>query len=158
MSARTVVERLREHLGEGVQLVSEQGAESRLRSSRECIRAVVEALVAAGYDLFVDLFAVDYPSRTERFEVVYHLASLTGPERVFVHVSVPEEPAVVPSVADIVPGADWPEREAYDLFGVRFEGHPDLRRLLMPDDWQGHPLRKDYPTRGTVPLAPIVSE
>lgn len=158
MSARAVVERLKETCGDGVAVVTDAGAESRLRSSRDCLRQLIEALLADGYDLFIDLFAVDYPSRPERFEVVYQLARMNGPERAFVHVAVPEETPVVPTVSDLVAGANWPEREAYDLFGLRFEGHPDLRRILLPDDWQGHPLRKDYPTRGTVPLAPIVSE
>jgi NADH-quinone oxidoreductase subunit C len=157
-AAAEVVERLRERLGDAVAVVSDEGAESRLRSRRECVRDTLEALMAAGYDLFVDLFAVDYPTRPERFELVYHLAQLTGPARVFVHVGVPEADAVAPTVTDLIPGANWPEREIFDLFGVRFDGHPDLRRLLMPDDWQGHPLRKDYPTRGTAPLAPIVVE
>jgi NADH-quinone oxidoreductase subunit C len=158
MSARDVVERLKADAGEGLTLVADEGAESRLRSSRECLRSVIEALLADGYDLFIDLFAVDYPSRPERFEVVYQLARMSDPGRVFVHVAVPEEPAELPSIADLLPGANWPEREAYDLYGLHFAGHPHLTRLLMPDDWQGHPLRKDYPTRGTVPLAPIVSE
>ena len=139
-------------------LISDTGAEIRLRSSRACLRTVLAALLEDGYDLFVDLFAVDYPSRPERFEVVYQLAHLNGPERVFVHVAVPEEEPELPSVSDLIAGANWPEREAYDLFGLRFAGHPDLKRLLLPDDWEGHPLRKDYPTRGTVPLAPIVLE
>jgi NADH-quinone oxidoreductase subunit C len=158
VSATSVYERLRGECGEGLALMGEEGAESRLRSSRGCLRAVIEALLADGYDMFVDLFAVDYPARPERFEVVYQLAQLQGPGRVFVHVAVPAEAPLLPSISDLVPGANWPEREAYDLFGLRFEGHPGLRRLLMPDDWEGHPLRKDYPTRGTVPLAPIVSE
>jgi NADH-quinone oxidoreductase subunit C len=158
MSAAAVVERLRPKLGDGLTLVSEEGAESRLRSRRECVRETIAALREDGYDLFVDLFAVDYPTRSERFELVYHLARLTESDRVFVHVGVPADDPVVPTVSDIVAGANWPEREAFDLFGIRFEGHPNLTRLLLPDEWEGHPLRKDYPTRGTIPLAPIVSE
>lgn len=158
MSARTVQERLQAPCGDGVSLVAEEGSLSRLRCRRDCVRPVVQALVEDGYAMFVDLFAVDYVTRPERFEVVYHLAQQSGPGRVFVHVAVPEEDPVVPTVSDILAGANWPEREAFDLFGVRFEGHPNLKRLLMPDDWQGHPLRKDYPRRGTEPLGPIVAE
>lgn len=158
MSARTVQERLAADFADGVTLVAEQGAQSRLRSRRDCVRATIRALVEDGYDMLVDLFAVDYVTRTERFEVVYHLAEQAGPGRVFVHVAVPEDDAVVPTVCDILLGANWPEREAFDLFGIRFDGHPNLKRLLMPDDWEGHPLRKDYPRRGTEPLAPIVVE
>lgn len=139
-------------------LVSEQGAEIRLRSSRDGIRETVRTLREVGYRLLIDVFAVDYPIRPERFEVVYQLTELEGPGRIFVHVSVPEEDPHVPSIADLVPGANWPEREMYDLFGLVFDGHPNLRRILLPDDWEGHPLRKDYPIRGTRPLPPIVHE
>lgn len=158
MSARAVQERLAAEFGDGVSFLAEKGAESRLRSRRDCVRAVLQALIDDGYRMFVDLFAVDYVTRAERFEVVYHLAEPMGAGRVFVHVGVPEDDPVVPTVSDILAGANWPEREAYDLFGLRFAGHPNLTRILMPDDWEGHPLRKDYPRRGTEPLAPIVVE
>jgi len=94
-----------------------------------------------------DVSAVDYPGRKERFEVVYHLYSIPKKQRVRVKVRVGEGEAV-PSVTDVWPGASWPEREAYDMFGIRFDGHPDMRRIYMPEDWDGYPLRKDYPLRG----------
>jgi len=158
MSAADVVERLRAAGRDGVELVAEKGSESRVRSSREALRETIQALLDDGFTLFIDLFAVDYPARDERFEVVYQFSRLTRPERVFVHVAAPADDLHVPSVTDLVAGANWPEREAYDLFGVVFDGHPNLTRLLLPDEWEGHPLRKDYPTRGTTPLAPIVTE
>lgn len=90
-----------------------------------------------------------------RFEVVYNLYSLHDPRtgkgrnaRIFVKAAVPESDPVVPSVVSVYTGAEFPEREIYDLLGIRFDGHPDLRRILMPDDWNGHPLRKDYPLGG----------
>lgn len=96
---------------------------------------------------FSDVTAVDFhPDRTPRFDVVYHLVSPHRRARVRVRVRVDADQPVA-SVTGIWPGAGWPEREIYDLFGIVFDGHADLRRLLMPDDWEGHPLRKDYPVQ-----------
>jgi NADH-quinone oxidoreductase subunit C len=95
-----------------------------------------------------DLCAVDYPKREHRFEVVYNLYSLTQRHRIRIKVRLPEDELSVDSVVSIWRGADWFEREAFDLFGIEFRGHPDLRRLLLPDNWQGYPLRKDYPLKG----------
>jgi NADH-quinone oxidoreductase subunit C len=96
-------------------------------------------------DMLSDLCGVDYPDRTPRFEIVYNLYSVVHRHRIRLKALVPEEDPRLASVVPIWSGADWHEREAYDLFGVVFEGHPDLRRILMPEDWEGHPLRKDYP-------------
>jgi NADH-quinone oxidoreductase subunit C len=96
---------------------------------------------------FSDVTAADFfPLRHPRFDLVYHLVAPERRRRVRLKVQVGEGEAV-PSVTGIWPGAGWPEREVYDLFGIVFEGHSDLRRLLMPDDWNGHPLRKDYPVQ-----------
>jgi NADH-quinone oxidoreductase subunit C len=99
------------------------------------------------YVAFSDVTAADfYPRRDPRFDVVYHLVSPHRRERVRLKVRVGTgEP--VSSVTSVWPGAGWMEREVYDLFGIVFEGHQDLRRLMMPDDWEGHPLRKDYPVQ-----------
>jgi len=97
-----------------------------------------------GFDLLLDLCGVDYPDREERFEVVYHLASLRGGGRLRLKVPVPEDDPVLPSLIDVWKGADWFEREVYDMFGLHFEGHPNLRRILTHEAFQGHPLRKDY--------------
>jgi NADH-quinone oxidoreductase subunit C len=96
---------------------------------------------------FSDVTAADFhPRRTPRFDVVYHLVSPHRRARVRLKVQVhTDEP--VPTVSDIWKGAGWPERELFDLFGIVFEGHPDLRRLMMPEDWEGYPLRKDYPVQ-----------
>lgn len=103
------------------------------------------------YNFLETVTAVDWPERIPRFDVVYHLLSL--PHRCFVRLKVRvgqrrEEHPAVPSVIDIWPGANWYEREVFDLFGITFTHHPDLRRLLMPPDWTTHPLRKDYPLSG----------
>ncbi len=84
----------------------------------------------------------------ERFEVVYHLYSMSERHMIRLRAQVPEEDAVIDSITPLWSGADWPERECYDLLGISFRGHPDLRRILLPADWQGHPLRKEYPLRG----------
>jgi NADH-quinone oxidoreductase subunit C len=94
-----------------------------------------------------DVTASDWPSRPQRFDVVYCLYSTRHRQRVRIKVRAAElEP--VPSVTSLWPAANWLEREVYDLFGVNFTGHPDRRRILMPEDWQGHPQRKDYPLEG----------
>jgi NADH-quinone oxidoreductase subunit C len=94
---------------------------------------------------FCDLTVVDWPEREERFEVVVHLHSITHGHRVRLKASVPASEPVVPSLTPLYKGANWFEREAWDMYGVRFEGHPDLRRILLWEEFEGHPLRKDYP-------------
>jgi len=97
------------------------------------------------FALLSDVTAVDYLPQEPRFAVVYHLLSLARRRRLRLRVWVFEAEAELPSVTGIWPGANWYEREVYDMFGISFTGHPDLSRILMPDDWEGHPLRKDYP-------------
>ncbi|SON54908.1 NADH-quinone oxidoreductase subunit C 1 [Hartmannibacter diazotrophicus] len=98
---------------------------------------------------FIDLCGVDYPAREQRFDVVTHLLSPTLNLRLRVKVAT-DEVTPVPSITSIFPGADWFEREAYDLYGILFTGHPELRRLLTDYGFEGHPLRKDFPTTGFV--------
>jgi NADH-quinone oxidoreductase subunit C len=112
---------------------------------------------ALAFDVLMDLTAVDYlkfPGREDgpRFEVVYHLYSLAHNHRLRLKVRMDEDDPNVPSAAALWPIANWLEREAWDMFGVRFEGHPDLRRLLMYEEFVGHPLRKDYPINRRQPL------
>lgn len=97
----------------------------------------------AGFDYLVDITAVDYPERSERFELVYILYSFSRNQRVRIKTSIPEGYRPL-SATRVHPTANWLEREVFDMFGIEFEGHPDLRRILMPEEWQGHPLRKDY--------------
>ena len=98
------------------------------------------------FNVLIEITAADYLPRDPRFEVVYHLLSTANRLRLRLKVRVPDRGAV-PTVQGIWRGAGWPEREVWDMFGVIFEGHTDLRRLLMPEDWEGHPLRKDYPVQ-----------
>jgi len=95
-----------------------------------------------------DITAVDRFPIEPRFELNYHLLAIERRERLRLKIRVVGKDPVVPSVTPVWPTANWHEREAFDLFGVRFEGHPDLQRILMPDDWEGYPLRKDYPVEG----------
>ncbi|NND76045.1 MAG: NADH-quinone oxidoreductase subunit C [Ilumatobacter sp.] len=122
---------------------------------------VVRALDDEGYTMCVDLCGVDYlefPDRTlpvgvrpERFEVVVNLLDLANRRRIRLRVQVPEEFPVVASLFDLHPGTEAMEREVYDMFGISFTDHPDLTRILMPEDWEGHPLRKDYSV-GAIPV------
>jgi NADH-quinone oxidoreductase subunit C len=98
---------------------------------------------------FIDITAVDYPEREKRFDVVYHLLSPTFNTRIRLRAQA-DETTQVPSIIEVFPGADWFEREAYDLYGVIFIGHPDMRRLLTDYGFEGHPLRKDFPLTGFV--------
>jgi NADH-quinone oxidoreductase subunit C len=103
-------------------------------------------------NMFIDLTCVDRLGRTPRFDVVMHLYSVDKKHRVRLLAGVPEEDPSIDSLVALWPGANWFEREAFDLYGVRFVGHPDLRRILMYPEFVGHPLRKDFPKEGRQPL------
>lgn len=107
-----------------------------------------------GFEFLMDITAVDYLEREPRFEVVYHLYSFKNNYRLRVKIRVSESDPVVDSLMPLWSGANWFEREVYDMFGIKFRGHPDLRRILMYDEFQGHPLRKDYPLRKRQPRIP----
>jgi NADH-quinone oxidoreductase subunit C len=116
---------------------------------------LLEALTALktefGFDLLVDITAADYleyEGATDRFGVMYCLTNVTTGERLVVKTYVNDPDPSLPSVYSLWKGADWMEREVYDMFGIRFAGHPDLRRILMPDEFSAYPLRKDYPLKG----------
>lgn len=104
---------------------------------------------ACQFTTLVDICGVDYPAREKRFEVVYHLLSMRQNHRIRVRLAVNEDD-MVPSCVDLFPAADWFEREVFDMYGVMFSGHPDLRRILTDYGFRGHPLRKDFPTTGYV--------
>ncbi len=127
------------------------------RVARAQLRGRLEQLKADGATMLLDIGGVDYLERSPRFDVVYHLlkiparasnvASVGKPVRIRLLCGL-DDGQTLPTVSDLWPSADWPEREVYDLFGITFDGHPDLRRIQMPHDWEGYPLRKDYPLRG----------
>lgn len=132
-----------------------------LHPERSALIETVQALQADGFVMCIDVTAVDYltsPARDlphgvapERFEVVSSFISHATGERVRLRVQVPADDTVVPSLFDLFPGAEALERETYDMFGIVFEGHPDMTRILMPEDWEGHPLRKDFAV-GSIPV------
>jgi len=103
---------------------------------------------ACPFDFLADVTCVDWYPAEPRFEVVYHLLSIPNKERVRLKVRLNSSSPAIDSITSVWPGANYFEREVYDLFGVRFNGHPYLRRIMMPEDWEGHPLRKDYPVEG----------
>jgi len=103
---------------------------------------------ACPYNFLSDVTCVDWYPSEPRFEVVYHLLSIPKKERVRLKVRLNSSSPTVDSITSVWPGANYFEREVFDLFGVRFAGHPYLRRIMMPEDWEGHPLRKDYPVEG----------
>ncbi len=107
------------------------------------------------FDFLMDITAVDYlTKKTPRFEVIYQLYSLSHNQRLRVKLALPVDDLEAPSLTSLWKSADWLEREAWDMFGVRFQGHPDLRRILLYDEFQGHPLRKDYPVNLCQPRVP----
>jgi NADH-quinone oxidoreductase subunit C len=132
-----------------------------LHPSRQQYVDVVRALLDEGYEMCVDLTAVDYllmPERAmpdgvtaERFEVVVNLLSLSTRTRIRLRVQVPADDPSIETLFDLHPGSEAMEREVFDMFGITFTNHPDLTRILMPEDWEGYPLRKDYDT-GAIPV------
>ena len=144
----------------GVPLVVSCGQDV-LHPSRDEYLGVVKALADDGYTMCADLCGVDYLQHMdrslpdgvepERFEVVVNLIDIAARRRIRVRVQVPESDPVVSSLFDVHPGTEAMERETFDMFGVAFDEHPDLTRILMPEDWEGHPLRKDYEV-GRIPV------
>lgn len=118
--------------------------ETTLKVVKNRIKEVLTTLKQSGYEVLTDLSGVDYAGSKHETHVFYWLQNPKHYDRIRIITAVGREESL-PTVIDLWEGANWYERELYDLFGVRFEGHPDLKRLLLPEDWQGHPLRKDYP-------------
>jgi NADH-quinone oxidoreductase subunit C len=145
------VQKLREREPQTIAEVIESRGETTVVLARRDLIRICEFLVqdqSLAFTFLSDITAVDHFPMEPRFEVNYHLLSMQRRERVRIKVRVSGSDAVLPSVTGIWPTANWQEREIFDLFGIRFEGHPDLTRILMPDDWEGHPMRKDYPVEG----------
>ncbi len=114
----------------------------------ENIVAACQAVKAAGYNFFEDCTAVDWYPSEPRFQMTYHIVSMKLKQRIRLAVLLEGDDPVIASITDVWPSANFYEREVFDLFGIRFAGHPKLTRIMMPTDWKGHPLRKDYPVEG----------
>jgi NADH-quinone oxidoreductase subunit C len=123
-------------------------AELTITVARENIVAACQAIKTAGYNFLEDVTAVDWYPSEPRFQITYHILSFSMKERVRLVVRLDGGDAAIDSIIPVWPSANFYEREVFDLFGVHFGGHPNLRRIMMPDDWVGHPLRKDYPVEG----------
>jgi len=154
-----VIQKVREKFTDAILDVSDAKGELTVVVRKDAAYELLRFLKSEpdlAYDYLVDVTAVDYSLREAilmkydyaRFMVVYHLYSHKNRERLRVKTPVHEKTFSIPSVASLWRAANWLERETYDMFGITFENHPDLRRILMPDDYEGHPLRKDYPLRG----------
>lgn len=149
-SSETVVEKLRGRFPDSIQDVTEFRGETTVRVSKEAIVDICRFLhddPDLAFNHLTDVTAVDYLDRTPRFDVVYHMFSIPHKVRLRLKAGLADG-ETIDSVTVVWPGAGWMEDETYDMFGIAFEGHPDLRRILMPEDWDGHPFRKDYPLRG----------
>lgn len=152
MSHEATLAKVREKLGADGVGTSEFRDNFRLLVSPENLQAAFGCLKNdCGFDMLIDVAGVDYlhyPDARDRFGVVYALLNTQSGERVFLRVLLNEPDLTLPSAFPFWKGADWMEREVYDMFGILFEGHPDLRRILMPEEFTAHPLRKDYPLHG----------
>jgi len=122
--------------------------ELTLTIPREAIINACIAVQRAGYNFLEDVTAVDWYPASPRFQISYHIVSHSLKERIRLRVMVDEASPALDTIVSVWPSANYYEREIFDLFGVRFDGHPNLRRIMMPEDWSGHPLRKDYPVEG----------
>jgi len=116
--------------------------------ARENIVAAGEAVLQVSYNFLEDVTAVDWYPSEPRFQITYHILSMSLKQRVRLVVRLDSDDASLDSITPVWPSANFYEREVFDLFGVHFGGHPNLRRIMMPEDWNGHPLRKDYPVEG----------
>ncbi len=157
LSKAAVLERLSEHPAvkailawkpEAVVDAKFDHGELTLTIVLEEIRSAAATVQAAGYNFFEDVTAVDWYPSSPRFQLSYHILSHSHKERIRLRVLLDGDAPAVESITSVWPSANFYEREVFDLFGINFEGHPNLRRIMMPDDWQGHPLRKDYPVEG----------
>ena len=150
-NANVVVETLRSWSPTAVAEVIEFRGEATVVVPRDLLRATAERCrtdAKLQFNLLSDATCVDRYPLEPRFELNYHLVSIPRRGRVRLQVRLTGQDPVVDSLVPVWPGANWLEREIFDLYGIRFDGHPDLRRILLPDDWEGHPLRRDFPVEG----------
>ena len=157
MGQETLIEEIRTRLGDAVESVSDSYGDPVIAIRADSVRPVLAALREAPFDyaVLLDLTCVDFAAGEGRFELVYHLYSLLRNVRLRIKASVPAADPAVGSLVGLWKNADWLEREVFDMFGVRFDGHPYLRRLLTYEGFEGHPLRKSYPWRLAQPRIPL---
>ena len=150
MSLEKTLSQIKGSFSDYVLGLTEYAGEQIIHIKGQGVIDVLKTFKDAGFNFLADLTAIDNLTLGgfERFAVVYHLLSHGSAERVTIKAYVPEDNPVLPSIALLWKTADWQEREVFDLFGIEFEGHPNLTRIMNPDDYEGHPLRKDYPRLG----------
>jgi NADH-quinone oxidoreductase subunit C len=148
MTPEEILEQLKRRFGDALAETEVKGAEVRLATTPDRGRQVCRQLCELGFEYLNCVSGVDWLTH---LEVVYDLSSLQHPNKAHVRVKVNRDNPAVQTVSDLWPAANWHERECYDLFGIRFDGHPDHRRILLPEDWVGYPLRKDYTDERMVP-------
>lgn len=143
MKTAEAVEKLKTALPNAIKNELHFHGETTLDAHKDQLKDVLLFLKCSGYEVLMDLTAVDYLKPEKRTKIVYWLHNPTNFERIRITLYIEREERI-PTVTDLWEGANWYERELYDMFGVHFEGHRDLKRILMPDDWEGHPMRRDY--------------
>ncbi|HUI11587.1 MAG TPA: NADH-quinone oxidoreductase subunit C [Bacteroidota bacterium] len=156
--SREDVDRLQALLPGSVRAVTEFRGDTTVTVRREDIVRVAQTLrddPGLAFDMVIDVLGVDMYRPEERFEVIYNLYSLKYRRYLRLKVPVDEQDLTVPTVTGVWPGANWHERETYDMFGIIFAGHPDLRRLYLPEEFEYYPLRKDFPTMGIPDSLPL---
>ena len=154
-----LLDKLKEKFGAGILQTSDALGEACIVIDRDQAPEIFRALhddAEFGFEFLIDVTAVDWPERRPRFEVVYQLKSMARNQRLRVKMQVEAGDAWVPSAHPVWKSADWLERECFDMFGIEFRGHPDLRRILLYDTFVGHPLRKDYPFAKRQPIVPEI--
>jgi len=154
MESLNIAEKIKENFPDEVLEIKEFRGQVSVTLRKNRIRDIARYLhddPDLYFDYLIDVCGVDYLGKKDkRFEVVYQLYSIKHRQALRLKAEVSGEDPTIDSVTSVWLGADWHEREAFDLYGIRFNGHPDLRRILLPEDWEGHPLRKDYPLKGPV--------
>jgi NADH-quinone oxidoreductase subunit C len=157
-----VVGALRTELGEGFEDLTEYAGEQTVRIARSRIRSACKFLKEElGFNYFADLGGIDRFTEVDRYEVFYNLVSITNGKRLRIVTRIDEDDLTVDSVCDVYRAANWNERECFDMFGIKFNDHPDMRRMFMPEDFEYYPLRKEFPllgVPGSLPLPPQTPE
>ncbi len=157
MAKDSLIFQIRDRFPEAIEFLGESLEDPSLVLRKESIRPVLEALKGSPFDfaLLLDATCVDYLATENRLELVYHLYSLRRNERLRIKVPLPAGDFAVDSLSALWKNANWLEREIFDMFGVEFRGHPELKRILMYEGFEGHPLRKSYPWRKRQPRIPM---
>ncbi len=157
MEKKKVLEKLKQTLPEKIKEISVQFGDESIIVDRDSLLDIVQFLKNEPYTftMLLDLTCVDYKGQEPRFEMVYHLYSLSNNQRLRIKARLAEKDLWIDSLTSLWKNANWLEREIYDMFGVHFKGHPDLRRIFMYEGFEGYPLRKDYPLRKRQPRIPL---